>query len=86
MVGIIRTDCAACLALAFSAQANSDQTPNGRLAYLVSDLRIAFWDIMWRGVRHTATALEYDVRVYSADNITQYLPVMRRNVLGLEAE
>lgn len=68
MVGIIRAVCAACLALAFSAQAISDQAPNGRLAYLVSDLRIPFWDIMWRGVRHKATALEYDVRVYSAEN------------------
>ncbi|MCP4041115.1 MAG: substrate-binding domain-containing protein, partial [Gammaproteobacteria bacterium] len=39
-----------------------------RLAYLASDLRIPFWDIMKRGVVSRAAALGYKVDFYSADN------------------
>lgn len=39
-----------------------------RLAYLVSDLRIPFWDIMQRGIRSRAEALGYEISVYSAEN------------------
>lgn len=39
-----------------------------RLAYLVSDLRIPFWDILKRGVEHRAGKLGYRVDVYSAEN------------------
>ncbi len=39
-----------------------------RLAYLVSDLRIPFWDIMWRGIRSRAEELGYDITVFSAEN------------------
>lgn len=38
------------------------------LAYLVSDLRIPFWDILKRGVEHRAHVLGYKVSVYSAEN------------------
>lgn len=40
----------------------------GRIVYLVSDLRIPFWEIMWRGAKHQADALNYQITVYSADN------------------
>lgn len=39
-----------------------------RLAYLVSDLRIPFWDIMRRGIVDRAGALGYAVSVHSANN------------------
>lgn len=39
-----------------------------RIAYVVSDLRIPFWDIMKRGIAHRATGLGYRLDVYSADN------------------
>ncbi|SBS30647.1 D-ribose-binding periplasmic protein precursor [Marinomonas aquimarina] len=39
-----------------------------KIAYLVSDLRIPFWDIMWRGVQFEAQQLGYDIQVYSAQN------------------
>lgn len=39
-----------------------------RLAYLVSDLRIPFWDIMKRGIVSRAGALGYSVTVHGADN------------------
>ena len=39
-----------------------------RLAYLVSDQRIPFWDIMQRGISTRADALGYHINVYSAGN------------------
>lgn len=39
-----------------------------KLAYLVSDLRIPFWNIMWKGVQTKAEDLGYGVKVYSAEN------------------
>lgn len=39
-----------------------------RLAYLVSDTRIPFWNIMAKGIKRKAGALGYSVSVYSAEN------------------
>lgn len=39
-----------------------------RLAYLVSDERIPFWNIMEKGIKRQAERLGYEVSVYSADN------------------
>jgi len=39
-----------------------------QLAYLVSDIRIPFWDILQRGITREATKLGYQVDVYSAEN------------------
>lgn len=39
-----------------------------RLVYLVSDLRIPFWNIMARGIKNRAETLGYEVEIYSADN------------------
>ena len=47
---------------------NSEQK---KLAYLVSDLRIPFWDIMWRGVKFEGERLGYKVDVYSSENIAK---------------
>lgn len=44
------------------------QAAEKRLAYLVSDLRIPFWDIMRRGIESRARALGYRLDVYSAEN------------------
>jgi len=56
----------ACAAL-FSILTPANAT-EGRLVYLVSDLRIPFWDIMWRGIQQRARALGYDIDVLSAEN------------------
>jgi ribose transport system substrate-binding protein len=42
-----------------------------RLAYLVSDFRIPFWNIMWRGMKNKANQLGYEIEVYSAENNTK---------------
>lgn len=39
-----------------------------KVAYIVSDIRIPFWDIMARGIKNSASTLGYDVVVYSANN------------------
>lgn len=39
-----------------------------KLAYIVSDLRIPFWNIMWKGVEEKSKDLGYDIQVYSGDN------------------
>lgn len=42
---------------------------NGKkLVYLVSDLRIPFWQIMAKGVSRRAGELGYDIEIYSAEN------------------
>jgi len=51
-----------------SAFGGTAQSPERRLAYLASDLRIPFWDILRRGIESRAHALGYEVAVYSADN------------------
>ena len=44
------------------------QSAEQQFAYLVSDLRIPFWDIMKRGIGSRAEALGYTVVFYSAEN------------------
>ncbi len=39
-----------------------------QIAYIVSDLRIPFWEIMSRGIQHSASNLGYEVTVYSSQN------------------
>lgn len=53
---------------AFFTEATADDGGKGNLVYLVSDLRIPFWDIMWRGIESRANALGYKAVVYSAEN------------------
>jgi len=55
--------CVLALSAAISAQAAEK-----RLAYIVSDVRIPFWEIMKRGIEHRAGSLGYQIDVYSADN------------------
>jgi len=40
-----------------------------KLAYIVSDIRIPFWDIMARGIEKSASKYGYSLKVYSANNI-----------------
>ncbi|GHD51020.1 monosaccharide ABC transporter substrate-binding protein, CUT2 family [Marinobacter persicus] len=49
----------------FIGQAHAESR---QLAYLVSDKRIPFWDIMARGIQAQAGELGYSVKVFSADN------------------
>lgn len=53
------------LVLFFSLNASSAEK---KIAYLVSDLRIPFWDIMWRGAEFHALQHGYEIQAYSAQN------------------
>lgn len=53
---------------AHTSMAQDTTTSKPSLVYLVSDLRIPFWDIMWRGIKSRAEQLGYEVKVHSADN------------------
>ncbi|MCP3932821.1 MAG: substrate-binding domain-containing protein [Bacteroidetes bacterium] len=52
----------------YSAEIKTAETFQKKLAYLVSDQRIPFWDIMWRGVMQRAEKLGYEVASYNAEN------------------
>ena len=39
-----------------------------KLVYLVSDIRIPFWNIMKKGIENTSSTLGYELEVYSANN------------------
>lgn len=47
---------------------NSSATAQKKLVYLVSDLRIPFWDIMARGIQRKADELGYTLEIISANN------------------
>lgn len=40
-----------------------------KIAYIVSDIRIPFWEIMSRGIKNSADKLGYEVSIYSSGNI-----------------
>jgi ABC-type sugar transport system substrate-binding protein len=47
---------------------NPGYAAKGHLVYLVSDLRIPYWDVLWRGIRQQAHELGYTIDVFSAEN------------------
>jgi len=56
------------LALLLACSSLPSLAADQRLAYLVSDLRIPFWDIMKRGIASRAVGLGYRIEVMSAEN------------------
>lgn len=42
-----------------------------KIVYIVSDIRIPFWDIMSRGIKEKSKEYGYDVSIFSADNIAK---------------
>lgn len=52
---------------AASSVAQTKQTTK-KLAYIVSDIRIPFWEIMSRGIKDSSEALGYELEIYSAEN------------------
>ncbi len=47
----------------------SAQNSGKKLAYIVSDTGIPFWDIMSRGIKQNSEKLGFEVDIYSSDNI-----------------
>lgn len=64
--------CTLCLISFNAAKAAPKETPSAnKLAYIVSDIRIPFWDIMARGAKQAAKAHGYELEVYSAKNLAK---------------
>lgn len=58
------------------------------IAYLVSDQRVPFWDIMARGIQSKGSELGYQVNIYSAENtkkteLQNTIKALKNNVDGL---
>lgn len=60
--------CITILCFFTSLYAAEIQTIEKKLVYIVPDTRIAFWDIMARGVQNKADSLGYALEVYSSHN------------------
>jgi ribose transport system substrate-binding protein len=43
--------------------------PNKKLAYIVSDMSIPFWQIMSKGIKSKALELGYEIEFYSSNNL-----------------
>ena len=54
--------------LTISGFASSNEMMTKKIAYIVSDIGIPFWDIMKRGIQKEALHNGYDLSVYSAGN------------------
>lgn len=52
--------------LAISLQANSSK---GKIAYIVSDISIPFWQIMSKGIKNQASNAGFEVEVYNSNNM-----------------
>ncbi|MEJ1381622.1 MAG: substrate-binding domain-containing protein [Candidatus Sedimenticola sp. (ex Thyasira tokunagai)] len=50
----------------------SKEQTNKKLAYIVSDLRIPFWEIMGRGIKSATNTLGYEIDTYSAENSAKH--------------
>ncbi|MBV2090403.1 MAG: substrate-binding domain-containing protein [Candidatus Thiodiazotropha sp. (ex Ctena orbiculata)] len=89
LLSLVFLGCLCCTDNIEAADANSTvQMSNKKLVYLVSDLRIPFWEIMWRGIKSRATSLGYAVEVYSAENNAKReleftVRVLKDNVSGI---
>ena len=51
------------------AQTNENKTK--KIAYLVSDIKIPFWEIISKGIKSQAAKKGYEVVIYSANNLKQ---------------
>lgn len=54
-----------------SVSASDGSAPTKKLAYIVSDARIPFWEIMARGIMHAAREKGYEIEVLSAHNVVK---------------
>lgn len=46
----------------------SQNIPKKKLAYIVSDISIPFWEIMSKGIKEEASKVSYSIEIYSSNN------------------
>ena len=59
-----------------------------KLAYLVTDINIPFWEIMSRGIKQRAELLGYELKIYNAKNSAKReleltIEIMKDKVSGI---
>ncbi len=69
-------------------QSDNPLVSSRKLAYLVSDIRIPFWQVLAKGIRQRAEKLGYEVEVYSAENdarqeLVSTVEAIRQQVAGI---
>ncbi|MBO1923082.1 substrate-binding domain-containing protein [Thiomicrorhabdus sp. 6S3-12] len=71
-----------------AAEGHSESNHTPKLAYLVSDIHIPFWEIMSRGIQEQAHTLGYQLEIYSAHNeakreLKNTIQAIKQNVSGI---
>lgn len=74
--------------LSIFGYANDIKSTNKKIAYIVSDISIPFWQIMAKGIKEKATKLGYDLEVYSSNNIRKkeienFVKAQNSNISGI---
>ncbi len=69
-------------------QPDNPSVSSRKLAYLVSDIRIPFWQVLAKGIRQRAVKLGYEVEVFSAENdarqeLVSTVEAIRQQVAGI---
>ena len=64
------------------------ETNNKKIAYIVSDISIPFWQIMSKGIKNKASKLGYSVNVYDSNNlrkneIENFSKALKDNIEGI---
>ena len=70
------------------SNAKNVETNNKKIAYIVSDISIPFWQIMSKGIKNKASKLGYSVNVYSSNNlrkneIENFSKALKDNIEGI---
>lgn len=74
--------------LSLFGYANDIKSSNKKIAYIVSDISIPFWQIMAKGIKEKATKLGYDLEIYSSNNIRKkeienFIKAQNSNISGI---
>ena len=70
------------------SNAKNVETNNKKIAYIVSDISIPFWQIMSKGIKNKASKLGYSVDIYNSNNlrkneIENFSKALKDNVEGI---
>ena len=68
--------------------ASENKTLNKKIAYIVSDTSIPFWQIMTKGLKDKSLKLGYEVNIYNSNNtrkneIENFSKALKENVSGI---
>ena len=76
------------LLIVFISSLFSQNIPTKKLAYVVSDINIPFWEIMSKGIKEKASNIGYSLEIYSSNNsnkteIENFVKALHNKVDGI---